>query len=160
MTAIPVLRKCQMFAALNDAQLKEIIGLATEKEYEAGTIIFEQGDSAEEFFVLQEGKVAVQMTLPTASAQTNKRVTTYFVTKNEVLGWSAILGPHVYTLSAVSLEKTRVLAIDGGKLRALLQRERHLGHEVLQNLIKVVSSRLCDTIRVLANEQLVTPKAE
>ncbi len=54
MTAKQVLRECEVFAALTDAELEKIASLAVEKEYEAGTAIFEEGDSANELFVLQE----------------------------------------------------------------------------------------------------------
>ena len=154
------LKECQVFTALADVELGKIASLAVEKEYEAGTTIFQEGDSANELFVLQEGKVAVQMALPVASVQTSRRVTVYFVTENEVLGWSAIVGPHVYTLAAVCLQRTMVLAVSGLKLRALLQCDHHIGYEVLQGLIKVIGSRLHDTMQVLASERLVTPRAE
>ncbi len=160
MTGKQTLKECQVFAALTDAELEKIASLAVEKEYGAGTTIFHEKDSANELFVLQEGKVAVQMALPAALAQTSRRVTVYFVTKNEVLGWSAIVEPYVYTLTTVCLQKTKVLAINSSKLRPLLRDNHNIGYEVLRGLIKVVGSRLYDTMHVLASERLVTPRAE
>ena len=157
MTAKQVLKECRVFAALTDAELEKIASLAVEKEYEAGTTIFQEGDSANELFVLQEGKVAVQMTLPVSSAQMSRRVTVDIITGNEVLGWSAIVEPYVYTLTAVCLQKAKVLAINGIKLRPLLQDNLNIGYEVLRGLIKVVASRLDDTRQVLVSERLLTP---
>ncbi len=157
MTVTQVLGKCQLFIALTDADLEKIASLAVDKEYEAGTTIFQEGGSADEFFVLQEGKVAVQMTLPIAPTQMGRRITVDVVTKNEVLGWSAIVEPYIYTLAAVCLQKTKVLAINGIKLRSLLRDNHHIGYEVMRGLIKVVASRLDDTRHVLVSERLLTP---
>ncbi len=160
MTAKQVLKECQVFAALDDAELEKIASLAVDKEYEAGTTIFQEGTSANELFVLQEGKVAVQMTLPMTPGQMSRRITVDVVTRNEMLGWSAIVEPYVYTLTAVCMQKTKVLAIRGIKLRVLLRDNHHIGYEVLRGLTKVVASRLDDTRHVLVSERLLTPKPE
>ncbi len=154
MTAKQVLGECQIFSALNDAELEEISSLAVGKEYEAGTTVFREGGKAEEFFVLQEGKVALQMQLSPAQGQMSRRITVDIVTRNEVLGWSAIVEPHVYTLSAVCLQKAKVLSISGIKLRGLLLDNHIMGYEVLNGVIKVVASRLNDTRQVLVSERL------
>ncbi len=157
MTVKQALKECQVFAGLTNAELEKIAGLAVETEYEAGAIIFREEDSAEEFFVLQEGKVALQVTLPAASPQVSKRVTVYYVTKDEVLDWSAIVEPHIHTLAAMCLQKTKLLAISGSRLRVLLRDNHHLDYEMLKGLIKVVASRLNETGHVLASERLLTP---
>ncbi len=154
MAAKQVLGECQIFSALNDAELEEIASLAVEKEYEAGTTVFREGDKAEEFFVLQDGKVALQMPLSTAQGQIGRRITVDIVTRNEVLGWSAMIEPHVYTLSAVCLQKAKVVSISGTKLRGLLLDNHIMSYEVLNGLIKVVASRLNDTRHVLVSERL------
>ena len=160
MTAKQTLKECQLFSALTDAELEKIVNLATDREYAAGATIFQEGDSAEELFVLREGKVALQMMLPTAPAQMSRRVTVDAVTKNEVLGWSAIVEPYVYTLTAICLQKVKALSINSTKLRRLLQDSPQTGFEILNGLIKVVASRLGDTRRVLVTERLLVPKEQ
>lgn len=160
MTIKQVLKECQVFAALTDAELEKIVSLAVEREYEVGATILGEGDSAEELFILQEGKVALQMTLPIAPAPMSRRVTVDVVTKSEVFGWAAIVEPYVYTFAAVCLQKTKVIAISGSKLRALLHDNHRIGYEVLKGLIKVVDSRLDDTRHLLVSERLLAPKPE
>ncbi len=156
MTTKQILRQCQIFSTLSDAELEKIASSTLEKQYEAGATIFQEGDSAEELLVLQEGKVAVQMTLPKTQAQINKRITVDVVTRNEVVGWSAIVEPYMYTFTAVCLQKVRALSISGTKLRWLLRDNPKIGYEVLKGLIKVVASRLDDTRHVLVSERLLT----
>ncbi len=41
-----ILRESDIFQALPDVELEKILRLAVEKEYEAGTVLFQQGDAA------------------------------------------------------------------------------------------------------------------
>ncbi len=156
MIARNFLRDCEVFSELNGAGLEKIASSVVEKQYEAGTTLFEEGDSVEELFILQEGKIALQMTLPGALGQTSRRVTVDVVARNEIVGWSAIVDPYVYTLTAVCLQKVKVLSINGTDLRWLLQDDYKVGYEILKGLIKVVASRLDDTRHVLISERSLT----
>ena len=159
MTYKQALRECTVFAGLSDAELEKVASSVVEKQYEAGTTIFQEGDNAEELLVLQEGKVALQMTLPNGQVPMSRRITVDLVTGNEVIGWSAITEPYVYTLTAVCLQNVNALSINGNKLGRLLQDNPKAGYEVMKGLIKVVALRLADTRHVLISERLLTPKS-
>ena len=159
MTAKQTLRECQLFQALSDADLDRIVNISRPKEYEAGSTIFSERSTAEELYVLEKGRVALQMQLPLVQPQLSKRVTVDVVSQNEVIGWSALVEPHRYTLTAVCLEPTNALALDGIKLRTLLQDNHRMGYEVLSRLIGVVASRLDETRHVLISERLVSTQA-
>ncbi len=156
MNAKEILKKCEVFSRLSEADLEKVAGSALEKEYEAGTTVFEEGDSAEELLVLQEGRVALQMTLPKIEGRMSRRVTVDVVAKNEAIGWSALVEPFHYTLTAVCLQNVKALSISGNKLRWLLEDNPKIGYEVLKGLIKVVASRLDEARQVLVSERLLT----
>lgn len=160
MIAMRTLRECNAFRTLTDDERERILSLTVDKEYEAGAVIFRQGDHAEEFFVIHEGKVALQVQLPMALPQMSGSVTVDLLTTGDVLGWSAVVEPHVYTLTAVCLQRVKALAINGIRFRALLQDNYHIGYEVLNRLIRVVASRLDETRRLLISERLWSPKLE
>ena len=150
-----VLKDCFLFSELSDSELEKVATSAVEKQYEAGATIFSTGDNAEELFVLQEGRVAVQMTLPKTSGQASRRITVDVVTKNEIAGWSAIVEPYKYTFTAVCLQKTVALSIDGNKLRWLLRENPKIGYEVMKGLTRVIAAGLNDTRQVLMSERLL-----
>lgn len=158
MSAKQALRECVLFFRLSDSELEKVAGLAVEKRYEAGTTIFTAGDSAEELFVLEEGRVAVQMTLPQTGDLTSRRITVDVVSKNEILGWSAILEPYKYTFTVVCMQQTEALAINGSKLRTLLRDNPKIGYEVMEGLAKVMAAGLNDTRQVLISERLLPAK--
>ncbi|MDP2919939.1 MAG: cyclic nucleotide-binding domain-containing protein [Dehalococcoidia bacterium] len=161
LTVKQLLRQCSVFAALSDVDLEKVAGMVIEKQYPAGTTIFRQGERAEDLYVLQEGKLALQITLPPeAQRQSGNRITVDAVNKNEVFGWSAVVEPHIFYMTAVCLQEAKVLAINGAKLRWLLQDNCKIGYEVLKELIKVVASRLDETRRVLVSERVLVINSE
>lgn len=147
------LRDCEVFSALSDTELEEVAASILEKEYGAGTTIFREGESADELLVLQEGRVALQMTLLREHGQMSRRVSVDIVSTNEVIGWSAIVEPYVYTLTAICLQQVKALSISGDKIRWLLEDNPRIGYKVLKGLIKVVALRLHDTRQVLISER-------
>ena len=156
MAAKQTLRECLIFEHLSDTDLDSITSIAQPREYEAGAIIFSETSSAEELYLVEKGKVALQMHLPASQPPLSKKVTVDIVTSKEVFGWSVLVAPYRYTLTAVCLESTKVLAIDGAKLRALIQNNHRIGYEVLSQIIKVVASRLDETRHVLISERLLS----
>ncbi len=149
------LRECHVFSALNEVELRKVANLVLEKEYEVGATIYQEGTQAGELAVLQEGKVALQMSLSAPTVQTARRITVDIVSQHELIGWSALVSPHIYTLTSVCLQRVKVLSIDGIKLRSLLGSNHHIGYQILSELVKVIASRLDDTRRVLVSERIL-----
>jgi CRP/FNR family cyclic AMP-dependent transcriptional regulator len=158
MTVKQVLKDCVLFFGLSDSETEKIASLVVEKQYEAGATMFSTGDTAEELFVLLEGRVAVQMTLPKTVELASRRITIDVVTKNEIAGWSAILEPYKYTFTAVCMQNTVALSISGNKLRSLLRDNPKIGYEVMEGLAKVMAAGLNDTRQILISERLLPAK--
>ncbi|MBI4337688.1 MAG: cyclic nucleotide-binding domain-containing protein [Chloroflexi bacterium] len=148
-----VLRTCQVFEDLDEAQAGKIGGLCRMEEYEAGAAIFTVNGPAKDAYVLEAGKVALQMKLPRSLGQQGGRVTIDIVTPSELFGWSACVEAHSYMLTAVCLEPTKVLAIDGTGLRSMLTGDHDIGYLVLESLIKVVARRLDEARQLLISER-------
>lgn len=154
MVSKQVFKDCPLFESLSETDVERFVAISLPQEWGAGDTIFAEGHAAKDLYVVEHGKVALQMHLPSPQAQLSKRITVDVATKGEVFGWSAVVQPHTYTLAAVCLEKTRVLAVDGFKLRNLLKADQRLGYEVLSKLIGVVASRLDETRHLLISERL------
>ncbi|MBI2855001.1 MAG: cyclic nucleotide-binding domain-containing protein [Chloroflexi bacterium] len=152
MTTRNVLKQCSIFEGLSEIELEKIMAISRSAQWEAGDAIFSEMGSAAEMYVLEKGRVALQMSLP--AGQVTRRVTVDVAGKNEALGWSALVEPKRYTLSAICLEPTSVVAVDGAKLRSLLEADQGLGYKILRQLINVVASRLDETRKVLLSERL------
>ncbi len=156
MTSKQVFKECSVFASLSESDLDRIAGLAQPTDWEAGVTLFGESSPAKDLFVLERGKVALQMHLGGGQTQRAKRVTVDVVTKGDVVGWSAVVEPYKYNFTAICLEPTRLLGIDGARLRDLLRDDHRIGYEVLSRLIQVVASRLDETRHVLISERLAS----
>ena len=154
--ALPALKRCQLFAGLNDPELSQIAGLTESCEYSAGDAIFVEGTPASELLIVEEGKVALQMVMAETPVSGARRVTIDIITENEILGWSSLVEPYVYTLAAVALQKTRILSVDGPGLRTLMERNKEIGYAITRGLIKVIADRLAATRHVLVSERLLS----
>ena len=154
MTSKQLFKDCPLFDSLFDADLERLDAISSPQEWGPGGTIFTEGNPAKDLYVLERGRVALQMQLPSTQPRLGRSITVDVATKGEVFGWSAVVQPHTYTLTAVCLETTRGLAIDGFKLRNLLKSDHRIGYEVLGALIRVVASRVDETRRLLISERL------
>lgn len=154
-TAQQIPRESAVFSALTNAELEKIASLSVEKEYEVGATIIREGENAEDLLLIREGKVALQITLPTEQARMTKRLTVDTVHKNDVFSWSAIVEPHVHTVTAVCLQKVKALSLSGNKLRWLLEDDPRIGYVVLKGLVQIIASRLNETRHLLISERLL-----
>lgn len=141
MVSIEALRGCELFWELNDAELSEVAALCREESYPAGATIFAEAEAAKDLYVLQQGRVALQVQLR-SMAEASGEVTIEEVKPGRIFGWSALVKQSRLTASARCLEDVRVLAIDGQALNQLFERNAHIGFVVMKRLADVISSRL------------------
>jgi signal transduction histidine kinase len=151
MILLQVLSKCPFFEGLTDDELERIAALCREEVYEAGTIIFEEGDAADYLYIVEEGKVALEMQLDLRPYASPKKTTIEVVTRCEAFGWSAVVEPHTLTLSAKCAQRAKVIVIKGSDLLTLFDNEPHIGHSVMGRVTKIVASRLKDTRQKLTD---------
>jgi len=152
-SAEQALKLCKAFQRLTDEQLRAIAALCSREVREAGDTFFRAGDNAGHLYVLEEGRVALQMELPMRQLQLRKRVTVDIASKGELFGWSSMVEPYIYTLSAICLQRATVLVVDASRLSTLLQTDFAMGYEVLSGLMNVVGSRLHDNMQLLVTER-------
>ena len=143
MSTVRILKRCEVFLGLDDSDLQKIVDLPSCREeiYEAQEILFEAGEKAKHFYVLEEGLVNVVVNMPTGSSQPQKQTIAYTITKGGIFGWPALVPPHVFTMSAIFKEPSKVLAISGSELWTLFDKEPHMGYEVLNCLFRVIGTR-------------------
>ncbi|MDO8473010.1 MAG: ATP-binding protein [Dehalococcoidia bacterium] len=147
---IVLLRGSTLFQDLSDEELEKISALCHEETFEAGHMIFHEGDTPDKMYIVIQGKVALDMGL-SFSAHVTRRATIEIVTRGQPVGWSAITGSETFTATAKCLEKTDALAIDGQRLRDLFARNPGLGYRVQGRTLDLVRSRLGHTRDTLAH---------
>ncbi len=144
-----VLRKSEFFGELTEEELDKIVKVCRQEVYEAGAEVFSEGNIARELYVVEEGKVVLDMGL-SLGTQSRRRATIEIVTPGEAFGWSAVDG-QAFTSSARCLENTKVIAVDTAGLRHLFDEDYRIAYEVTRKLLDIVRSRLSHVRGTLAH---------
>jgi len=161
MALIDTLKSSELFGGLEVNHLEEVANLCRGNSYRKGETIFREGDEAKELYVLADGRVALEMEVRPLPDHPSIPTAVEVVTEGETFGWSALVEPYVYTLSARCMAHCRVLAIDGDMLRQVMAGDISLGYELMKRLTKIISLRLSHTrLRLISGLGLVLLEKE
>ena len=150
MVSAEMLKGFQLFEGLEESELVEIARLCCERSYEEGSVIFTSGGSATDIYLLKDGEVNIQIEFVIFDLEA--RTTVYTVKKGETFAWSALIPPHKLTASARCQKKVEVITINGKGLMDILKKSNRVGYVVMENLSKVISSRLAATMVALRHQ--------
>jgi CRP/FNR family transcriptional regulator, cyclic AMP receptor protein len=122
---------------LDPGQLDRLAQIATPVQWGAGTIVFREGDRDSLLYVVEDGRIAIEITVPGRG-----RVTILTVGPGEVFGWSSLFHQGPKTASARAIEPAKAFALDASRLRELCDADSRLGYALTRRLLDVVSERL------------------
>ncbi len=141
MVSPELLRRFPLFAGQSPYMLKEIAMISEEVELEAGQWLFQEKDEAKKLCLVLEGGIALTMYLYLNGKGQHVSMTSP-MRKGEVVGWSALVKPYIYTLGAQAIEKSKVIVIDGPALVTLLDDNPEYGYLLIKKIAEVISERL------------------
>jgi CRP-like cAMP-binding protein len=150
MVSTEILKGFSLFSGLSQTELAGIAELCQERVYESGAVIFTMGGWATDVYLLETGKVDIQIEFKIYDYEV--MTTVYSVGKGEIFGWSALVPPHRLTASARCEGKANVILINGKELMEFLEKDRRIGYVVMKNLSALISSRLASTTIALRHE--------
>lgn len=125
------------FRDLDPDYLDLIAGCGTNVHFDAGAVVFREGEAADTFYVLRSGKVALEIHLPERGALVIETLGA-----GEVLGWSWLFPPYRWHFDARAVEGTSAVALDGACLRGKCDDDPRLGYLLMQRFAQVSQERL------------------
>ncbi|MGZ6275488.1 MAG: Crp/Fnr family transcriptional regulator [Syntrophales bacterium] len=153
MVSADLLKEFDFFKGFTDEETKKLADIAVEQSYKAGFQIWKKGDQAKNLYLLEEGKVVMAPDTYMGTAKPPMPVTVDIVAKGEAMGWSAVVGPYLYTLGALCISDSKAIVFDADKLRKLINREIVLGLKFMKAAAKVIANRLNHTQIILIGER-------
>ena len=120
--------------------LSRLAPLATRVEYKVGEAILKEGEAADRFLLITDGKVIVEI-----HSHDQGRIPIQTLGPGQVAGWSWFLEPHLGTFDLLCLQAVGGLEFKGERLRALMEQDHEVGYAVSKSLVKVVADRLSAT---------------
>jgi CRP-like cAMP-binding protein len=136
------LETCEFFTGLDAEHLDRIAGLCRVKSFGPGQYVFRQGDFGEHVYVIAEGHICLERAVDMGARKGTAVIG--MLGKGRVLGcWSTLLGEaHRLMSSAVCRKPTRLLALKGSDLRAMMREDTELGFRLLERLCLVLRDRI------------------
>jgi CRP/FNR family transcriptional regulator, cyclic AMP receptor protein len=151
-TLLATLKKHPFVDDFQPEHVERLRGLAREVSFAADQVIFSEGDDTHEFYLIVEGRVALEMQEPDHVL----RVQT--LSAGDELGWSSVLMGRGKYFQARALERTEALAMDGAQLLAACRADPTFGFAFMYRMLGVVSERLQATRLQL--HDMHSPKAK
>ena len=144
MAILDTLKSSDLFKGLDDTRLKKVAQLCRSRSFQRGEVVFNEGEDATELFLLSEGRIVLEMDV-SAPGQPPLPTGMEIVNGGEVFGWSSVVSPYVYKLSARCMTLCNTLAIKGDMLRKMMTEDTILGYHVMTKLAEIIALRLTYT---------------
>jgi CRP/FNR family transcriptional regulator, cyclic AMP receptor protein len=116
--------------------IARLASMASEARFDAGELIFQEGDHSSFVYLIVTGNVALEV----AAAGRPVRVATLYA--GDVLGWSSITEDDSKQFQARALEPVRAIAFDGARLRHACEQDYAFGFAFMRAMATVLSTRL------------------
>ena len=114
-----------------------MVGCTSNARFDEGKFIFRENQEAEHFYILREGKVALEIYAPDRGP-----IVIDTLGAGDILGWSWLIPPYHWKFDARVIESTRVLMLDGKCLRNKCEADHDLGYELLKRFGSILEQRL------------------
>jgi CRP/FNR family cyclic AMP-dependent transcriptional regulator len=124
------------FIGMSEHHIRLLADCAMRSHFKAGQVIFREGESANRFYVIEHGKVALE------SSTLGEPVRIEEIGDGDLLGWSWLFPPYAWHFGARALEDTTAIFFYGTVLRDYCEKDNSLGFELFKRMSVVMLRRL------------------
>ena len=126
-----------VFAGLSPEYSELLAGCARNHRFDAEQYLVQEGEPANEFFLIRHGRVALEIHSP-------GRAPIIFATlgEGEIVGASWLIPPYKWMFDARALEVTRAIGIDAACLRGKIESDHNFGYEIMKRFLPIFVKRL------------------
>ena len=143
-----ILKKSLIFSSLNEEELSGLAGLSVERSFQPNEFIFWEGDEANYFYVIAQGRIKV-----VKHASSGKEFIIAFFEPGEMFGEVAVFEGKPYPASAQAISASKVLGINRQNFLDFLATRP----KVALRIINILGGRLRDAqgrLKDLAGERV------
>ena len=130
----------ELLNGLSPDEVEQILELGTRLIVPSGTLLFRLGDPADRLFLTERGRI--RLTLPMHLRGKEEDVLVEERSPGQTVGWSALIPPYRFTLSAAASLDTEVIALPQKALREYMAAHPAVGCKIALNLAVVIGHRL------------------
>ena len=112
----------------------------TKQGYKEGDLVFQGGDKADCFYIIEDGKVDLVL-----GREQEMRVLAYY--PGEIFGWSALVQPHRYLANARCMTQCTVAQIPKQAIDEIVKKHPTDGLMIYKRLAAILAERLIAAYR-------------
>lgn len=139
-TLEPILAAHPFFKGMSPEQLKVLVGCASNVKFEAGEFVSHEGSELSEFYIIRQGRVALELFGPSHGA-----ITVETLDDGDVMGWEWLMPSYRTIFDAKAVELTRCIRFDGACLRKKMEEDHDLGYSMMKRFVSIIVERLSAT---------------
>jgi len=137
---VTALGKIHLFEGIAPKGLEQLAAIAREESYRLGDVIFEEGSTGGELYLILDGKVRISRNVSGMGEEALA-----VLGAGDAFGEMSIIDDFPRSADARVHEKCRLLVLDKEALEDLLFLQKDLAYEILWNFVKILSTRLRET---------------
>ena len=131
--------KPDLLEGLEIDQARELVALAASVSLSPGQVLFRLGEDATRLYLIQSGLITLTMPLQIAGRQEDVRIDERL--PGQTVGWSTLIPPHRFTLTATAPIATDLLAFARDDLLRYFDQNPRVGYVVSRNIAALVGER-------------------
>ena len=138
-----LLHRYSFFNGLTNDEYKTVAMLAEVQSLPEGTILFEEGQSADKFYILTQGNIDLFMKAEEPNQPKSRK--DFFVGEintGDIFGISAMLEPFIYTATAKSAESVSFIEFNALMIRELMGQNCLFALNMTTQIARALYSRL------------------
>ena len=123
---------------MSDPHVDVLASCACPTHFNAGDVIFRQGETANRFYLIEHGRVQLEAALESGE----RRVVAGTIESGRVLGWAWLFEPYEWQFTARALAETTAVFFYGTVLREHCEADPSLGYALFKRMSAEMVRRL------------------
>jgi len=133
-----ILQGIEIFQGLSRSEIDSVAQVCQERSYRQGELVFSQGSTGDELYVVKSGRVAIEL----GGRGHSPATVIHVVEPNQVFGELALIDKDRRAAGAKAMSDCEIVILPREDLHRVFEANHHIGHVVMHNIATVVASRL------------------
>ena len=125
------------FEGLKPEHLDLLVGCTRDVSFEEGQYIHREGEAANHFYLIRQGRVVVEASSPPLGV-----LGLLTVVPGEIFGFHWLFPPYQWAFDYRAAETTHALQVDGRCMRGECEQDHELGYQLMWRFAEVLSKTL------------------
>jgi len=137
MVSMEDIKAIYLLEGLNEQLLEKICPMTEARQFKERDVIFEEGDRAENFYMLKRGKILLEVEVAKQII-----ISLGSIKSGYSFGWSSLIPDSSHTSYAVCSEDCEVLFTPGKEFLEILKEDHASGYWFMNEVMKILKNRL------------------